>query len=87
MAYTYTPEEFSQISQLYQSGKSLEDIQSLFPDKSVASIRMKLVKAGLYVKAVKSAGVTTKANLKPTTKAEAKAAFKAALDAVGEAPF
>lgn len=50
MTYKYSDEEFAKISLLYQNGSSLEQIQSLFPDKSVASIRMKLVKAGLYNK-------------------------------------
>ena len=89
MTYKYTTQEFDQIKSLYQNGQSLEDIQSLFPDKSVASIRMKLVKAGLYKKSdPKSLPVSaTKAEPKPTTKSGIKAAFKAALDAVGEAPF
>ena len=50
MTYKYSDEELAEISLLYQNGSSLEEIQSLFPDKSVASIRMKLVKAGLYNK-------------------------------------
>lgn len=48
--YKYTQKEFDEISLLYQNGSSLEEIQSLYPGKSVASIRMKLVKAGLYNK-------------------------------------
>lgn len=91
MAYVYTQEEFDRISQLYQSGQSLDHIQSLFPDKSVASIRMKLVKAGLYQKPA----ATVKATLpraaspspapKPTTKAGYLAAFKTAHAYVGDA--
>ena len=48
MAYVYTEKEFAEIKLMYENGQDLETIQGLFPDKSVASIRMKLVKAGLY---------------------------------------
>lgn len=91
MAYVYSTEEFEKISAMYQSGQSLEDIQSLFPDKSVASIRMKLVKAGIYQKQTKTAATvkatTSKAPAepRPTTKAEILAAFKRAHGYVGDA--
>ena len=91
MAYVYTQEEFNQISEMYQSGQSLDHIQSLFPDKSVASIRMKLVKAGLYqkpaatVKATSVKPTSPKVAPKPTTKAGILAAFKTAHGYVGDA--
>ena len=98
MAYTYTTEEFTEIARLYASGQSLVDIQSLFSDKSVASIRMKLVKAGLYVAAskavVRNQDSTSKGALpkleatpRPTTKSGILLAYKTAEKAVGLAPF
>ena len=98
MAFVYKPGEFEEITKLYQNGKSLVDIQSLFPDKSVASIRMKLVKAGIYVAASKAVVAkqdsTSKGALpklvvtpKPTTKAGIMAAYKTAKDAVGFASW
>lgn len=91
MAYVYTEEEFSSIKSMYANGQTLEAIQGLFPDKSVASIRMKLVKAGVYQKAVHTK--TTKPNQgatpspKPTTKAGILQAYKAAEGWVGLAPW
>lgn len=92
MAYVYTEEEFTEIKRQYANGQTLEEIQSLFPDKSVASLRMKLVKAGLYQKAApapkstRSTQVTTP-SVKPTTKSGILAAYKAAEAAVGLAPW
>jgi hypothetical protein len=98
MAYQYTAEEFTEIKQLYLNGQDLDTIQGLFPDKSVASIRMKLVKAGLYVAKSKPAakvgavkqivdeGYVTLGDLMKT-KAGIKLANKRALDAVGLAPW
>ena len=92
MAYTYTTLEFDKIKELYANGQTLEDILSLFPDKSVASIRMKLVKAGVYTKPTKATAKATAtakpaSEPKPTTKTAIKAAYKAASDAVGPAPW
>jgi hypothetical protein len=91
MAYVYTPKEFEEISLLYQNGQSLEHIQSLYPSKSVASIRMKLVKAGLYNRA-QSSGPTTPKVSKPATsssvsKAGMLATYKHAEGKVGLAPW
>jgi hypothetical protein len=94
MAYVYTEVEFDDIKQRYANGETLELIQSVHPSKSVASIRMKLVKAGLYTavarKQVSSKPITSLiavATPKPTTKAGIKLAYKTAHDAVGFAPF
>jgi hypothetical protein len=102
MAYVYTEKEFTEIKLMYANGQDLETIQGLFPDKSVASIRMKLVKAGLYVaKSKPTAGgptsgspgadkVTTQEESLSDlmkTKAGIKLANKRALDAVGLAPW
>lgn len=93
MAYVYTEKEFDEIKAMYANGQTLETIQSLFPDKSVASIRMKLVKAGLYTPATKT--TTTKASGSavvrlepfafPTTKPGIASLFKSCLDKVGPA--
>lgn len=49
MAYVYSTEEFEEIKQKYASGTSLEVLAEEY-SKSVASVRMKLVKAGVYQK-------------------------------------
>ena len=49
MAYVYSAEEFEEIKQKYASGTSLEVLAEEY-SKSVASVRMKLVKAGVYQK-------------------------------------
>jgi hypothetical protein len=93
MAYVYTPKEFEEISLLWQNGQSLEVIQSLYPSKSIASIRMKLVKAGLYNRAQSSAvPAAPKKAAKPTTsssvsKAQMLATYKHAEGKVGLAPW
>lgn len=46
----YTKKEFDEISLLHKNGSTVEEIQVLYPGRTVASIRMKLVKAGLYNK-------------------------------------
>lgn len=97
MAYTYTDSEFEDITSRYEKGETLESIQVLYPSKSVASIRMKLVKAGVYVakKAVVAKQVSGKPitsmiaapTPKPTTKVGIVLAYKTAADAVGLAPW
>jgi hypothetical protein len=77
MAYQYTDLEFEHIKQMYAKGASLEHIQMEHPSKSVASIRMKLVKAKVYV-AKSPAGATKQDSVKAYQEAEA---------AVGLAPF
>lgn len=93
MAYVYTVQEFDDIKQRYAAGETLELIQSVYSTKSVASIRMKLVKAGLYTPATKTtttkASGTTVVELEPfafpTAKGDIKALFKKCLDKVGPA--
>lgn len=85
MAFKWTELEFTEVKRLYAAGQSLEDIQALNPTKSVASIRMKLVKAGVYEKAGKPTATTKTATKAPTTKSEVKAANKLAWDLVGPA--
>lgn len=91
MAYVYTVKEFEEISKMYENGQTLEDIQSLFPDKSVASIRMKLVKAGLYNKPatpVKRTNPTEAPKPKASTsKAAYREVFKKAHHSVGDSPL
>lgn len=94
MAYVYTEVEFDDIKQRYSDGETLEAIQALHPSKSIASIRMKLVKAGLYTavarKQVSGKPITSMIAAptpKPTTKAGIALAYKTAADAVGIAPF
>lgn len=99
MAFKYTEVEFEDIKQQYSQGKSLETIQAVYPDKSVASIRMKLIKAGLYNKlpqATKRTSTSTTATATkvvqpsvafPTTKAGIRAVNQAAYDLAGPALF
>lgn len=47
---SYTKEEFDEIAAFYQEGSTLEQLSEVY-GHSVASLRMKLVKAGLYLKA------------------------------------
>lgn len=49
MAYTYTKDEWASIVMEYNADTPLEILAKKY-NKSVASIRMKLVKAGLYKK-------------------------------------
>jgi len=97
MAFQYKPGEFEEITRLYQSGQSLEHIQGLFPDKSLASIRMKLVKAGIYKKVTTTSPAPSAAPAakvpklelapKPTSKQGILAGFKTAQAAVGIATW
>lgn len=77
MAYQYTDQEFADIKQRYEAGETLEQIQAVHATKSLASIRMKLVKAKVYV-AKTPGGASKQDNLKAYQDAEA---------AVGLAPF
>lgn len=80
MAYIYTTQEFDAIQKLYLEGISLEDIQAVYSNKSVASIRMKLVKAGVYT-------VKKTTSVPRATKAAVHEAYQAAVNAVGYAPW
>lgn len=76
--FTYTESDIQQIVKKYSSGVSL-DVLATDYNKSVASVRMKLVKLGVYQKVP---GTT-----KPASKSEDMAMFNKCLAAVGEAPF
>lgn len=94
--YTYTDAEVQEISQKYALGESLETLAELY-SKSVQSIRMKLVKLGVYkAKATAKPGgsTTQKAQVDPKPKLTAKQAAKANRDLfdlmlfeAGPAPF
>ena len=88
MPYTYQPGEIEQIEQRYQAGATLEQLAQDY-NKSVASVRMKLVKRGTYVKQTTTKTTTTQptAKAQPTTKGEVLLAYKQALGWVGAAPF
>ena len=63
-AVNYTPELTAQIIDQYQGGVSVEDIATSI-EKSVRSVRSKLVKEGVYVAAPKK---TARKNNEPTKK-------------------
>lgn len=92
--FTYSESEVVQIVAKYESGESLEALADEY-NKSVPSVRMKLVKLGVYKAATKtSTGSTTKsqAEAKPklTKREEAKAnrlLFDDLLYEYGAAPF
>ena len=88
--FVYTDTEVQEITKQYAAGISLDSLASQY-NKSVASVRMKLVKLGVYQKA--AAKSVAKLDTKPEamtassakTKAEVLAVYTAALSAVGPA--
>jgi hypothetical protein len=74
--FTYSDTEISEITEKYLSGVSL-DVLATDYNKSVASVRMKLVKLGVYKKST-----TTKP---AASKSEDMASYLRALDRVGTA--
>lgn len=90
MAYVYTESELAEVISAYNNGTSLEVLAEKY-NKSVASVRMKLVKQGVYKKAVivkaSSALPSTKSQGFPTTKGEILALYTRCLDSVGPAPY
>ena len=87
--FTYTESDIQQIVEKYSAGVSLDTLATDY-NKSVASVRMKLVKLGVYQKAiaVTKSGVTStaKPSAKAISKSENSALFFSCLAAVGEAP-
>ena len=78
--FVYSEQEVKEITEKYTAGTSLEILAEQYA-KSVASVRMKLVKLGVYQKP---------ANAQPSAsaaKAENLATYKACLAAVGYAPL
>lgn len=88
--FTYTESETQQIVEKYSSGVSLDVLATEY-HKSVASVRMKLVKLGVYQKATAVAKPratgTAKPSAKAVTKSENSALFFSCLAAVGPAPL
>lgn len=87
--FVYSDTEVTEIVAKYNSGVSLDVLADAY-SKSVASVRMKLVKLGVYQKAEKPAatktvGVVVSKSEFPTTKSGILAYYKNALDSVGPA--
>lgn len=89
--FVYSEQDVKEITEKYSAGVTLEVLAEQY-SKSVASVRMKLVKLGVYQKAVAKPATKTGATItaktpSPTTKAGILAAYKATEAAVGLAPF
>ena len=87
--FVYSDTEITEITAKYLAGDSLELLAETYA-KSVPSIRMKLVKLGVYQKQAKTATTKTSSEAKKpasTTKSAILADFKRAYDLVGDAPF
>lgn len=88
--FTYTESDIQQIVEKYSSGVSLDVLATEY-SKSVASVRMKLVKLGVYQKAIttpstKSESVTQSGEF-PKTKSGVLAYYKSCVNAVGYSEF
>lgn len=89
--FTYTESDVQEIVQKYQSGVSLEVLATDYA-KSVASVRMKLVKLGVYQKATASSNSTksepaAKSGEFPKTKSGILVYYKSCVGAVGYSEF
>lgn len=92
--FTYTDTEVSEIVSKYTAGETLEVLADLY-NKSVQSVRMKLVKLGVYKAATKTstpraAKPAAEAKPKLTKREEARAScllFEDLLYEYGAAPF
>lgn len=91
--FVYTDSEITEITAKYLAGIALEELAEAY-NKSVPSVRMKLVKLGVYVAkgktsaAAKTSGVSvTKPTVKAATKAEISKTFRDELAVVGPALF
>jgi hypothetical protein len=87
--FVYSDTEVTEVTQKYLSGVSLETLAQDY-NKSVASVRMKLVKLGVYQKATKTTktvGATSDKKPAATTKSAILAEFQHAHQLVGDAPF
>lgn len=89
--FVYSDTEITEIVAKYTSGVSLDVLAETY-SKSVASVRMKLVKLGVYQKAEKTTAskaadsVPAKAGF-PTTKSGILAYYKSCVAAVGYSEF
>ena len=96
--FTYTETETQQIVAKYSSGVSLDALATEYA-KSVASVRMKLVKLGVYQKATTKVSSTldgwrevitnppAKSGEFPKTKSGVLAYYKSCVNAVGYSEF
>lgn len=87
--FTYTETETQEIVEKYSSGVTLDVLATEY-SKSVASVRMKLVKLGVYQKANTSATKTAapaKSGEFPKTKSGVLAYYKSCVGAVGYSEF
>jgi hypothetical protein len=89
--FTYTETETQEIVQKYQSGVELAVLATDYA-KSVASVRMKLVKLGVYQKATATSSSTksetaAKSGEFPKTKSGVLAYYKSCVSAVGYSEF
>ena len=89
--FTYTETETQEIVQKYQSGVGLDVLATDYA-KSVASVRMKLVKLGVYQKATTASQSTKSATVAksgefPKTKSGVLAYYKSCVSAVGYSEF
>lgn len=86
--FVYSDSEVQEIMTQYSLGVSLDSIAMAY-NKSVPSVRMKLVKLGVYQKPVKTAVAKTKVataeKSAPTTKAEVQQLFARAMQLGGPA--
>ena len=88
--FVYTDSEITEITAKYLAGTALEELAETY-NKSVASVRMKLVKLGVYVAKGKTSAATkptvAKTTVKAATKAEISKTFRDELAVVGPALF
>jgi len=78
--FVYSEQDIKEITAKYQAGTTLEALAEQYA-KSVASVRMKLVKLGVYQKSATAKPSAKEAN------AENLAVYKQCLASVGFAPF
>ena len=89
--FTYTETETQEIVEKYSSGVTLEVLATDYA-KSVASVRMKLVKLGVYQKATANSTSTksaapAKSGEFPKTKSGILAYYKSCVNSVGYSEF
>lgn len=89
--FVYTPVQVEEIVAKYAAGTPLEVLAETYA-KSVPSVRMKLVKLGVYQKAGKAGAVTKTTSTTPakkpsTSKSAMLADYNNALALVGEATW
>jgi hypothetical protein len=90
--FTYTETEVQEIVQKYQAGVALDVIATDY-SKSVPSVRMKLVKLGVYQKVTPTTKTKTTGSVAepkagfPTSKSGILAYYKSCVSAVGYSEF